>query len=600
MRKVVIAIFVILGILVVIGLLAAAGIGMVAAFSKPSVPSRTVIEIDFEAGIAPFVPNDPIGQLLNEQATTVKDVVDGLDRAATDDKVRGVVARIGAGGLGVAHIQEVRDAVLRFRQSGKPAVVFAETFGEFGPGNGGYYLASAFDEIYLQPSGDIGLNGIAYESMFMRGAFDKLEVKPQMDQRYEYKNAMNQYTHTEMTDAHRYAMQELMESQFDQMVRGIAEERGQEPDVLRAKIDEGPFLGQEAVDAGLVDGLAYRDEVYDGLLDADGKRAKLVYIGRYLERAGRPNQRGTTIALVEGYGAVVRGASQYSPFTGQAVMGSDTVAGALRAAIADDDVEAIVFRVDSPGGSYVASDTIYHEVERAREAGKPVIISMGNLAASGGYFVAMNADKIVAQPGTITGSIGVLGGKLITRDAWGKLGVTFDGVFSAENASMFSGNVEYTESGYERFQAWLDRVYEDFTGKVAEGRNLPLEQVLEVAKGRVWTGEDAMEVGLVDALGGYEKAYELAREALELAADAPIEVRSYPLERSPWDQLFSPGPESSDQVMARTALQVLEEIQPYARMAEQIGFGRPKGVLEMPWDLSRFEAGPAPRSQRPQ
>lgn len=594
MRKFVIAIFVILGILVLIGLLVAGGIFLIAATSKPSVPSRTILEIDFEAGIAPMVPNDPIGQLLNEQVTTVKDVVDGLARAAEDDKVEGVIARIGGGGLGLAHIQEIRDAVLRFRESGKPTVVFAETFGEFGPGNGGYYLATAFDEIYLQPSGDIGLTGIAYESMFLRGAFDKLEVQPQMDQRYEYKNAMNMYTHTEMTEAHRFAMSELMESQYGQIVRGIAESRGKSADEVRALIDRGPFLGKEATDAGLVDGLAYRDEVYDGLLEQDGRRGRLIYIGKYLERAGRPHRKGTTVALVEGYGAVVRGPSQYSPLTGQATMGSDTVASALRAAIDEEDVEAIVFRVDSPGGSYVASDTIYHEVERAREAGKPVIITMGNLAASGGYFVAMNADKIVAQPGTITGSIGVLGGKLITRDAWNKAGVTFDGVYSAEHAKMFSGNHEYTESGYERFQAWLDRVYEDFTGKVAEGRNLPLDQVLELAKGRVWTGEDAMEVGLVDALGGYETAYALAREALELEADAPIEVRSYPLARTPWDQLFSPGPDSSEDVLARAALAMIEDVRPYARFAEQVGFGRPKGVLEMPWDLSRFEASGRP------
>lgn len=541
MKKLVIVLFVVLGVLALLAFVAFLGIALVQAASTPSVSSSTVLEMDFEQGLVAAVPDDPIAQLMMEQATTLRDVVDALDKGATDPKVKAFVARIGSGGLGMANIQEIRDAVLRFRAAGKPAIAFAETFGEFGPGNGGYYLATAFDEIHLQPSGDIGLTGIGYESMFLAGTFEKLDIQPRMGQRHEFKNAMNMYTETSFTPAHELAMRELMDSQFAQMVRGIAESRGKTEEEVRGLIDAGPYLGAEALEAGLVDALGYRDEVYGAVLDQAGSRAKLLYLKKYLERAGRPNDDGTKVALVHGLGAVTRGRSRYAALTGQTTMGSDTVARALRDAIDDDDVEAIVFRVDSPGGSYVASDTILRELRRAQDEGKPVVVTMGNLAASGGYFVATYADRIVAQPGTITGSIGVLGGKLVTRGFWNKLGVTYDAVYSSEHADIYSTLQDYDPGERARLEAGLDRIYEDFTAKVAEGRELPLERVLEIAKGRIWTGEAALELGLVDALGGYETALVQTRELLELAPDAELDVRTFPRPRSPFQALFGEG-----------------------------------------------------------
>jgi protease-4 len=262
-------------------------------------------------------------------------------------------------------------------------------------------------------------------------------------------------------------------------------------------------------------------------------------------------------------------------------MGSDTITSAFRAAIDDDDVKAIVFRVESPGGSYVASDTIRRETVRAREAGKPVVVSMGNLAGSGGYFVAMDADKIVAEPGTITASIGVLGGKMLTRRFWeDKLGVTWDDVHTSAHAQMWSSRHDYGPA-LERFNASLDRVYDDFTRKVAAGRELPLERVLEIAKGRIWTGEDAKALGLVDALGGVDVALDFAREAAGLEPGAPVRLKRFPPRRSTLQLLLSRGYKDPAGVASALA-GIARQVQPGLDTLRHVGIGEPPGVLSMP------------------
>jgi len=482
----------------------------------------------------------------------------------------------------VAQVQEIRDAIAAFRAKGKSAIAWSETFGEFGPGNSSYYLATAFDTIYLQPSGDIGLTGIMLESPFVRGTLDKLGIVPRMDHRYEYKNAMNLFTEKEFTDAHREAMKGIVDGWYAQIVKGIAAARKMSEEQVKALVDRGPYLGPEALDAKLVDGLAYRDEVY-GKVRQKFDSAKLLYLGTYFTRAGSPNAKGAKIALIYGVGAVTRGPSNYDALGGSSSMGSDTVAAAFRDAVKDKDVKAILFRVDSPGGSYVASDTIWRETVRAKEAGKPVIVSMGDLAGSGGYFVAMDAAKIVAQPGTITASIGVLGGKLYRKAMWDKVGLTFDEVHSGENAGMWSATIDYSPAEWQRFESWLDRVYVDFTSKVAKGRNLPKEKVLQIAKGRIWTGEAAKGLGLVDELGGYPKAIALAKKAAGIADDAKIDLVTFPPRKSPWEALFGQGPDSSDQsATVQLLARVIEMARPVAKLANRLGLTAEPGVLEMP------------------
>jgi protease-4 len=351
---------------------------------------------------------------------------------------------------------------------------------------------------------------------------------------------------------------------------------------VRAIVDKGPVLGREALDLELVDGMLYRDEVYEKVKSKAGEGAKFLFVQKYWERAGSPHTKGATIAIIRGVGAVQRGSGAFSPLSGTA-MGSDTVAAAFRSAAADDDVKAILFRVDSPGGSYVASDTILREVKNAQKAGKPVIVSMGDLAGSGGYFVAMSADKIVAQPGTITASIGVLAGKLLTGGLWEKLGLSFDEVHSSASSTMWSGTQDYTPEQWARFQAWLDRIYDDFTGKVAEGRKLPKDKVLQIARGRIWSGEDALGLGLVDELGGFATALKLAKEAGGIDEDAEVTLKAYPRKRTFFEALVDKGPDNSERATDLVLLrEAVATIRPLLRMAQGMGLGPEPGVLSMP------------------
>jgi protease-4 len=551
---------------------------------KGGVSPKTVLEVNLEQGIIEDVPDDPVAAFTLKDTPVMRDVVEALEKAGNDDRVVGLVARVGAAPMGMAQLQELRNAVLAFRAKKKPAVAFAETFGEFGPGGGSYYLATAFDEIWLQPSGDIGLTGVFLESPFLRGSLDKLGIKPRMDHRYEFKNAMNFYTDKKYDPYYKEAMEKLMSSWFSQMARGISESRHLTQEQVVSLVDKGPFLGKEAQEAGLVDGMAYRDEVYAKVKKKAGEGAEFLFLDEYLKRAGRPNSSGKTIALIYGIGAVSRGDGGYSPFSGEEVMGSDHVTAAFREAVKDPAVKAILFRVDSPGGSYVASDAIWRETVRAKKAGKPVVVSMGNLAGSGGYFVAMAADKIVAQPGTITASIGVLGGKFLTSDFWEKVGLSWDSVHSSTNSAMWTGTHDYSTAEWARFQAWLDRVYTDFTGKVAEGRNLPKERVLQIAKGRIWTGEDAKELGLVDELGGFPEALLLAKKAAKIPEKEEVNLKVYPPKRSPFQMLFEEGPHSSDPGDAAVAALArdLKVIQPYIRRIKMLAMGPESGVLTMP------------------
>ena len=583
MKRFMVGLLALIGALAIVSLLAVGLLGVLSLASTEGVSRGTIVELDLDGAVVEWVPNEPFARALLGKQPTVREVVAALDRAAEDDRVTGVFARIGDLQVGFARIQELRDAVVRFRESGKPIVAWADTFGEFGPGNGGYYLASAFERVHMQPSGSVGLTGLAIESSFRRGLYEKFGIEAEMGQRHEFKNAMNVHTETAFTAPHKEALDVVIESLFGQIVRGVASGRDLGEDVVREAIDRAPLIGQAAVEAGLVDGLAYRDEALDALRERAGD-GELLYATKYLERAGRPDGSGRdTIALVYGVGIVMRGESSYDPFSGMTTMGSEDVAHALRSATDDPRVVAIVFRVDSPGGSYVASDTIWREVTRARAVGKPVVVSMGDVAASGGYFVSMNADRIVAQPGTITASIGVLGGKLVTRELWSKLGVTFDETHLGNNALMWSGQNRYTESGRERRDAFLDAVYEDFTTRVAEGRSLDLERVREIARGRIWTGEDALELGLVDELGGMDAAIRAAREAAGLEAAGVARVSVYPKSQTPVEALLDRGPDSSEDRVAASIARVLERVRPMIQVLDEAGLWSPQaGVLTTP------------------
>ncbi len=535
--------------LVFVGVGIAVKLGM-----KPSVPAQVLLEIELGDELFETRPTDPIGRILTRNVPSLRDLVDALDRGRGDERVAGLVLTVGGTRMGLAQVQELRDAVQRFRDSGKPALAFADTFGELEPANGAYYLAAAADEVWMQPSGTVGLMGFVARTPFIRDALDSLGVVPVVERRHEYKAAANTFTETGYTSAHKEELAKVLASFLDQVVSGVAADRKVDAGLLRRMVDKAPVSAKDALAVNLVDRLGYRDEAYAHIREQAGKGAKLLFAHEYLDRAGRPHEEGAKIAIIHGIGGVERGESVSYAFDGDSTMGSKSVTAALRAARKDKEVKAIVFRIDSPGGSYVASDSIWREVMQAKEAGKPVVATMGNVAGSGGYFVAMAADKIVAQPGTLTGSIGVLGGKLVTRAFWQRFGVNWDEVHEGESAGMFLWTEDFSDAQHERFREWLDRVYDDFTAKVAAGRMLPLERVREIAKGRIWSGKDAKELGLVDELGGVHEALALARELAGLPKDAKLKLVPFPPPEDPWEELIEGGPDSSEREAAEAAL----------------------------------------------
>ena len=516
--------------------LAAVGVVAVLLFLSARtapVPEKTVLTLDLdrnvnELGGGGLTPWTQIGKT----PPTLWETVAAIERAARDERVVGLVARVGASGMGLARIQELRDAVQAFRRSGKPAYAFAESFGDFGPGNGAFYLAAGFEKIYLQPSGDVGLTGLLAESYFLKGALEKLDVKPRLKQRDEYKGIQELFTESGFTGPQREAVGRILESLTEQLTAGISMGRGLSRSAVRDLMQQAPFSAPEALEANLVDGLRYRDEVDALVREALGDDIEFLPLTEYRRRAKDTEDDTATVALIHGLGQIHRGRSRHPALTGAHSMGSDSVARAFRRAADDDDVRAIIFRIDSPGGSYVASDVIRREVARARRRGKPVVVSMGNVAGSGGYFVAAPANRIVAQPATLTGSIGVAAGKVVTEGLWEKLGVSWDHAAGNTNATFWSSVRDYDPAQRLRLEHLLDVVYDDFVSKVAEGRKLSREEVLAAAKGRVWTGADARERGLVDELGGYDATIRAVREAAGIAPDAAIRLRPFPRRKS--------------------------------------------------------------------
>ncbi|MEU8342278.1 signal peptide peptidase SppA [Spirillospora sp. NPDC048832] len=513
-----------------------------------------ILELDLTDGLVETAPADPISAILSMRRANLRDVLDGLRRARSDSRVRALVVKV-SGGVGLALVQELREAVRALRDAGKFTVAWAETYGEGGRGTVPYYLATAFDKVYLQPTGEVGLTGVALEEPFFAGALEKAGIEPRFAKRYEYKTMANTFMEKAYTPEHEESSRRLVASLGEQITAGVAAARGLSEEAVRALVDRGPFLADEALEENLVDRLAYRDEVYADLRERFGEEAQLRYVSRYNRAHGLASRlpqpgRQDVVALINGQGPIRLGRSGRGgplPNSGPA-MGSDTIGAAFRAAVKDDRVKAIVFRVNSPGGSAVASDAIWREVVLARRADKPVVVSMGNVAASGGYYVSMAADTIVAQPGTLTGSIGVVVGKAVVNGLLDRVGIGLGAVADGAHARMLSATKDFSDSEWERVNASLDRIYDDFTAKVAEGRDLSRERVHELARGRVWTGADAKEHGLVDELGGLDAALDLARKKAGLASDAP--VRSYP-HTSPLERLRPP--ESSEDRTAASA-----------------------------------------------
>lgn len=517
------------------------------------VPDGCVLELDLLT-----VPNetggfDPFAVIASGgKPLLLREAVAAIHRAAKDDRVAGLIARVQIPAASAGPVQELREAIAAFSDV-KPSLAWAETY----PGTLSYYLASAFREVWMQPSGTVGLVGFATNAMFLRDALDKAGIEAQFIARGEYKSAANLFTQDRYTDAHREADGRLIASLHAQVLAAVAESRHIDPADVDALADKAPLLRDDAVTGRLVDRIGFRDEAYarigelvgapgispeTGDADSDDAPPRL-YLARYARAtASRPSppmpsipgRKGKpTIAVVTLHGPIVsgRGGPQLLPF-GNSSAGGDTIAAALREAAADDSVSAIVLRVDSPGGSVTGSETIWREVNRVRSgtdgAGKPVVASMGAVAASGGYYVSMGADAIVANAGTITGSIGVVTGKLVARELKDRIGVGSDSVRTNPNADAWSINQPFTDEQHAHVEAEADLFYTDFIERVAAGRKLTVEAVDAIARGRVWTGADALERGLVDELGGLRTAITKAKVLAGLEPDADVRIASYP------------------------------------------------------------------------
>ena len=539
--KILIGLFASLGALTFLSMVA--GVILVFTFAgsqePPEAPEAMILNLELNGGFAEGPSGDVFANLSGDRSTQFLDVLIALNRAKTDDRVKGLFMTANAGGLGFAQAQDLRQAIVSFRESGKPAVFFAETMGEGTSGTGAYYLASAFDQVWMQPSGSIELMGVASEQLFFADLLEEWGITAEALTRKEYKSAFETFSNSEMSEANREAITAILDGLFTQIVEGIASGRDQSFETISDWVDAAPVLATEALNAELVDRLGYRDEVLADL-EARMETEERVSIGQYLafglpEETPEPTK---TVALVHGIGAITRGDGSDSPFGGEDGIKSGVMAQAIRDAVADDEVDAILLRIDSPGGSYVASDTIWREVMLAKAAEKPVIVSMGNVAASGGYFIAMAGDHILAQPGTITGSIGVVFGKFNFQDALDRLDVGLETIQRGDNSTIYSPFSPFSEAQKARLDTILDAIYEDFTVKAAQGRSMAVEQLEQHARGRVWTGEDALDLGLVDEMGGLHDAILHTKEVLGLAETDPVWLKEFPEQQDPFEALL--------------------------------------------------------------
>jgi protease-4 len=504
-----------------------------------SAPEKFLLTVNFDKAFTEGPRPSSFASFDLSPRLSLQDALVALKAAKDDPRVVGLVATINDHTLGLAQTQEVRDLVAQFRANGKPAMEFSETIGEGEGALSTYYLASAFGDIWVQPSGSVGVAGIAIEQPFVRKLLDRIGITMDVVQRKEFKTAFENFTNAQISAPNKEEWQALLGSWYDQMVTGIAADRKLSPDEVKALIDKGPLLATEAKDGGLIDHLGYRDDFEAALKQKFGATAHLP-LDRYMQVGPPPGQPqpAKSIAIVTASGEIARGGNEENPLSQKQGIKSDVIAKAIRDAAANKDIAAIVLRIDSPGGDYVASDTIWREIAKAKETKKPFIVSMGDTAASGGYFIAMNADRVFAEPATITGSIGVLTGKAVIAGVSQKLDVNWDRTALGQSADLYSSLTDFSPAELARLNQVMDTVYADFTTKAADGRHMQVADLEKVARGRVWSGADALKIGLVDEMGGLLEAVDYAKTRIGLKATDRVYLVPYPVPKSPWQELL--------------------------------------------------------------
>jgi protease-4 len=515
-------------------LLAAAGFFFffVTEFGQPAadVPARAYLEVNLAGSVEEVAPPDFLSAIfLRAKPLTIYDFWMNMRKAAVDSRVQAVLLRLNMLQCDWAKATEIRDAILEFRRSGKKVYAYIEEAPDF---DMEYYLATACDRIILHPLGWLGVNGIGGYVPFLKGALDKLGVRAEFEHVEEYKTAYNIFTEKGFTPAHKEEMESLYSDIFAQYVKTVAKARGKTEDEFRSLINQGFFQGEQARKAGLVDACLFEDEL-QRLLQDQGRSLARVRFDDYtrVKPASLGLETGRKVALIFGAGMIMTGESFPQ------VMGGSTVARWIRAARQDRSIAAIVFRVDSPGGSSVGSDVVWREVFLAKKE-KPVVVSMSDVAGSGGYWISMAATKIVAQPQTLTGSIGVLAGKFSLAGLLDKLGITAEKLTFGEKSDVFSPFRPFTPEEKKVLKDQILWTYDQFLTKVAEGRNMTKEEVNKVGRGRVWTGRQARDLKLVDELGGLATAVGLAKKLAGIAPEEEVRLVVWPKKLTFWQSFF--------------------------------------------------------------
>jgi protease-4 len=502
---------------------------IVSMFQGDGLPRNMVLALDLRH---PISDSANVNFSLGNQPVTVMDVVLGLDAAERDRRVKGVSLRIGSANLSIAEAEEIGAALKKFRKSGKFVIAHSQGFDATGLGD--YLTAASADQIWMQPNAPFTAAGEGGAQVFLRGLLDKIQANPQIVKRSDYKSAADQFMEKNMTPADREQLTRLMQSWYDTATTGAAVDRHLTHDKMVAAFEASPQFSEDARAAGLVDRIGYDDDAQGAAMARAGSGAKLVAMSQFVHviKDGSDFATGPRIALIQAAGEIQDGSSGGGLFDGSGVIAGDDLSKAIRAAAADKEVKAIVLRVDSPGGSVSASDQILDAVKKAQAAGKPVVISMGGVAASGGYYISLSANRIVAEPGTITGSIGVLTGKVSIDRSLALAGVGSASVGVGRNALYDSPFQPFTPEQLASLNHEVDAIYADFTAKVAKGRKLPLAQVQDIAKGRVWSGADGQAHGLVDELGGLWTATDAAKKLAGIAPGERVSFRFYPRQKN--------------------------------------------------------------------
>lgn len=563
-----VALFVVFVVLVLI---------VIGLWQGDGLPRNFVLALDLRQPIADSARTEPFS--LGAKPLTVMDIVLALDDAQSDPRVKGVWMRLGTGNLSVAQAEELGAALKRFRASGK--FVIAHSQGFESPGLGDYLTAAAADEIWMQPKTPFSAAGEGGGEFFLRGLLDKIGAVPQIAKRAEYKSAADMFMEKSMTPADHEQLIAMINSWYQSATSGVADDRKIDKQKLAADFDASPQFTEDAKKAGLIDRIGFDDDAYHAAIARAGTGAKAIQMPDYIRARSQLEEIGTGphIAVVEAAGEIVDGKSA-DGLSGNESIGGDDLARAIRDATSAKDIKAIVLRVDSPGGSVAASDQILDAVRKAQAKGKPVVVSMGGVAASGGYYISSSANSIVAEPGTITGSIGVLTGKVTFGKSLEMIGVNVGVVSIGKNTEFDSAVTPFTPDQWADLNRQADAIYADFTQKVATGRKLPLEKVQEIAKGRVWTGADANARGLVDKLGGFWTAADTAKQLAGISPETSVVFKKYPREKTFFEALNEAFGETSATVRTLEGLSTLMSLPP-VRAILAADRAVPRGGVEM-------------------